>query len=147
MTTIMLLMAFRLVIAAQAVAVLVQALLGGLALSGGAAALAAHMAVGGVTLLLSMVQVVAAFLLRRSVQIPRWPVAASIGFAVGDGVQMAVGRLQLFALHLPVGVGLFGAAIGLAIYAWTWRPAQIADPAGARGGHFALGGLPMGEKP
>jgi hypothetical protein len=143
--TMLLLMVFRLVIATQAVALLAQALLAGLALSGSEAALATHMAVGGATLILSMVQLVAAFLLRRSGQIPGWPVAASIGFVVADAVQMAVGRLQIFALHLPLGVGLFGVAIGLAIYAWAWR-LQNADPVSVRAGRFALGGPPVEEK-
>ncbi len=136
---------FPWMIAAQAVALLALALLAGLALSGSKAALEAHMAVGGATILLSIIQAVAALLLRRSGQIPRWPVVASVGFVIGDAVQMAAGRLQLFALHLPLGVGLFGAAIGLAIYARR-RQSRNVVTAGIRAGRFAVDGLPMKEE-
>jgi hypothetical protein len=109
---------FLLVIAGQAAVLPAQALLAGLAISGSEAALGAHMAVGGTSLLISAVQVAAALLLRRSARIPRWLIAVSIGFSVADAAQMAAGRLQLFALHLPLGGALFGASIGLAIYSW-----------------------------
>jgi hypothetical protein len=128
------------------VVLLTQALLAGLAISGSEAALVAHMAVGGTSLLISAVQVAAALLLRRSARIPRWLVAASIGFSVADAAQMAAGRLQLFALHFPLGVALFGASIGLAIYFWGWRAAQIAEPPQARASRFTLKGVPINEK-
>ena len=147
MTVMNLAMVFRLVIAAQAAALLPQALLAGLGLSGSKAAVDAHMSFGGAILLLAAAQVIAAFLLRRSTRIPRWPVVASIGLSVADAVQMGAGRLQLFALHLPLSVALFGASIGLAIHAWAWRPAQIAELPAARAGEVALSGLPIGDKP
>jgi hypothetical protein len=58
---------------------------------------------------------------------------------------VASGRLQLFALHLPLGVALFGASIALAIWAWIWRSAQTPSNAG---GHdaFTSSGLKMEEK-
>jgi hypothetical protein len=147
MTVMNLAMVFRLVIAAQATALLPQALLAGLGLSGSEAALGAHMSFGGAILLVSAVQLIVAFLLRRSARIPSWPFAASIGLSVADAVQMVAGRLQLFALHLPLGVALFGASIGLAIYAWAWRPAQITELPGARASEIALSGPPIGDKP
>ena len=90
---------FRWVIAAQVMAVLLQALMAGLALSGSQAALRAHMALGGATLLIAAVQAIAAFLLTRNARIPRPLVGANIAFLAADTVQMATGRLQLFALH------------------------------------------------
>jgi hypothetical protein len=72
---------------------------------------------------------------------------ASIGLSVADAVQMVAGRLQLFALHIPLGVALFGASTGLAIYAWGWRPGQIGGLPGAGAGEIALGALPIGKKP
>jgi len=124
--------AFLLAIAGQATVLLAQALLAGLAISGSETALASHMAVGGMSLLIAVVQVAAALLLRRAARMPRWLVAASVGFSVADAAQMAAGRLQLFALHLPLGVALFGASIGLAIYSWGWRATQIAATASSR---------------
>lgn len=147
MTDMNLAMMFRLVIVAQAAALLPQALLAGLGLSGSEAALDAHMSFGGAILLLAAVQVLAALLLRRSARIPRWPVVASIGLLVADAVQMVAGRLQLFALHLPLGVALFGVSIGLAIYALAGRPTRMAELAGAGAGEIALSGLAIGKKP
>jgi hypothetical protein len=80
---------FRLAIAAQGTALQVQALLAGLAISGNDAALDAHKPVGGAITLISTVQAIAAFPLRRSAQIPRWPLADSIGFLFTDAAQMA----------------------------------------------------------
>src|SRR5262250_770996 len=131
---------FRFGVAAQAIALLAQALLAGLALSGSEAALAAHMPAGASTFLISAAQVVAVFLLRRSGQIPRWVVAASIGLLLAEGLQMLSGRLYVLALHLPLGAGLFGASIGLAISASTWRPAATPRRAGAPDAAFTQRG-------
>jgi hypothetical protein len=83
---------FRLAAAAQGTALLVQALLAGLAISGNDAALDAHKPVGGAITLISTVQAIPASLLRRSAQIPRWPVVT-----ITDAAQMAAGRLHLLA--------------------------------------------------
>ena len=113
---------FRLAIAAQAVALVVQTIWAGLALSGCSTdALAARMLVGGIIFVISAAQVVLMFLLWRVAQVPGWLTAASVGLIVADGLQMASGRLQIFAIHLPLGAGLFGAPIALAIWAWMSR--------------------------
>src|SRR5689334_14261275 len=57
---------FRLAVSAQAAALLAQAALAGFAVSGNAAALAAHMRLGGATLLVSAGQVVLVSLSRRA---------------------------------------------------------------------------------
>jgi hypothetical protein len=137
---------FRLAIAVQAIALLAQATLAGFALSGRTDALSAHMSVGGAAFLISAVQVVLVFLLRRLARAPGLLIAASIGLTAAEGVQMASGRLQLFALHLPLGAGLFGASIALAIWAWTWRSTQTPNRAGAHDAAFTFGGLKMEER-
>lgn len=104
----------------QAVALMAQASLAGLALAGGGgAALNLHMAVGGVSLLLAVVQVGAAVALWRQGRGPAWLIAASLVFLAADGAQALAGRAHLFVLHLPLGVLLFGAAVGLSIRSWT----------------------------
>jgi asparagine N-glycosylation enzyme membrane subunit Stt3 len=128
-------------------AVLAQAFLAGLALSGSQDALRAHTALGGVTLLLAAVQAVAAFLLRRNprnARTSRRLVGASIAFF--GCRQCTNGSGSLFALHLPLGVALFGAAVALAIYAWAWRSGQFDEPLKSRAGRLALNGLPMVER-
>jgi hypothetical protein len=122
---------FRLAIAAQAIALLAQATSAGFALSGRTDALTAHMSIGGTAFLISAAQVVLAFLLRRSGRAPGWLIAASVGLMAAEGLQIASGRLQLFALHLPLGAGLFGASSALAIWVWTWRCARTPSRAGA----------------
>ena len=52
-------------------------------------------------------------------------VAASIGLLLAEGLQMLSGRLHAFALHLPLGAGLFGASIGLAPYPAPTSPVPI----------------------
>jgi hypothetical protein len=137
---------FRLVIAAQAIALLAQATLAGLALSGRTSALLAHMFVGGAAFFISAVQVALVFLLWRLAHAPGWLIAASIGLTAAEGSQMASGRLQLFALHLPLGTALFGASIALAIWAWMGDPRKTPSSAGARGVASPFGGLKMEKK-
>lgn len=95
---------FRLAIAGHGAALLMQAVLAGLAISGSNAALDAHKPVGGAITPISTVRGIGSFLLGRSAKIPRWPVAASIGFLFTDAAQMAAGRLHLLALYPPLGV-------------------------------------------
>lgn len=95
---------FRLAIAAQGTALLVQVRLPGLTISGSDAALNAHKSIGGAITLISTVQAIVAVLSRSSAQIPRWPLTATIGFLFTDAAQMVAGRLHLFALHVPLGV-------------------------------------------
>src|SRR5215831_18962454 len=85
---------FRLEIAAQAIALLAQATLAGLGLSGRTSALPAHMFVGGAAFFISAVQVALVFLLWRLAHAPGWLIAASIGLTAAEGLQMASGRLR-----------------------------------------------------
>lgn len=103
-------MGFRVAVIGQTMAVAGQALLAGMALSGSGSALDAHMEFGGFALLASLVQVGLALALAG--ELPRWVVVVSVGLAFGEAVQMASGKLHLFALHLPLGVALFA---GLAV--------------------------------
>jgi hypothetical protein len=88
--------------------------------------------------------VVLAFLLQRLAHAPEWLIAASIGLTAAEGFQMASGRLQLFALHLPLGTALFGASIALAI--WAWMGAQTSSRAATGVAASTFGALKMEEK-
>jgi len=114
----------------QAAALMAQGLLAGLALAGGSSALGLHMAVGTVSLVLAVVQVGAVLLLWRQGRGPLRLVAANLLFLAGDGVQAVAGSAHLFALHLPLGVALFGAAVALLI--WSWELAWNRVPSGRR---------------
>ena len=115
--------AFRAAVIGQTLAVFLQPLLAGLALSGNLAALNAHMMLGGLALLISLAQVVLALFLGSDM--PRPAVAASVGLFVGEGAQMASGRLHLFVFHLPIGAALFA---GLTLTSlWVLNVVPICD--------------------
>jgi len=115
--------AFRAAVIGQTLAVFLQPLLAGLALSGNLGALNAHMMLGGLALLISLAQVVLALFLGNDM--PRPAVAASVGLFVGEGAQMASGRLHLFVFHLPIGAALFA---GLTLTSlWVLNVVPICD--------------------
>jgi hypothetical protein len=116
---------FRWALAAQAVVLLVQAFLAGSALAGSARSLALHRTLGGVALLLAIAQVGIAVMLWRASRATPWLAAANIAFLVAAGAQMAAGRVRLFALHLPLGVALFGAAVALSTWRWSPSPGTV----------------------
>jgi hypothetical protein len=108
---------FRVAVIGQMIAVLCQALLAGLALSGDAAALSAHMLNGGLAVLISVLLVVFGVLLKN--QLPRWALAVSVALLGGEGVQMASGRWHLFVVHLPLGLALFAGLVSLVLWLET----------------------------
>ena len=115
--------AFRAAVLGQTVAVFLQPLLAGLALSGNPAALDAHRVLGGVALLISVVQVVLALFLSNDIRLP--PIATSMGLFLGEGAQMASGGLHLFGFHLFFGASLFA---GLALSSlWVLKLVPICD--------------------
>ena len=115
--------AFRAAVIGQTLAVFLQPLLAGLALSGNLGALNAHMMLGGLALLISLAQVVLALFLGSDM--PRPAVAASVGLFVGEGAQMASGRLHMFVFHLPIGAALFA---GLTLTSlWVLNVVPICD--------------------
>lgn len=102
--------AFRAAVIGQTLAVFLQPLLAGLALSGNLRALNAHMMLGALALIISLVQMVLALFLGNVIRRPA--IASSVGLFLGEGAQMASGRLHLFVFHLPIGASLFA---GLAL--------------------------------
>src|SRR5713101_5232647 len=113
------------------VAVVGQALLAGLALSGDAGALGAHMVNGGLALLISVVQVV--FGLLGKSQLPRWALIASVALFLGEGAQMASGRLHLFVVHLPLGLALFAGLAPLVLWITTEHATPTSENASEQG--------------
>jgi hypothetical protein len=133
------LIGFRIAASAQAIGMFAQAVLAGLALSGSAMALTVHMLNGAATLLASAVQTGVGVILWRSRDIPRWPLIASVAVLAGQVSQMASGRFHAFALHFPLGVGLFGVLTVLVHWAWSSRlePAASSLSVEPRGGSYA----------
>jgi hypothetical protein len=123
---------FRLVASAAAAAMLMQAVLAGLALSGRPAALNAHMFNGAAVFVLSAAEVVIAILLRRAKDLPRWALVASAVLLLGQILQMLSGRFHLLSVHIPLGVGLFGLMMVLAYWAWVASPESAGGNADTR---------------
>ena len=99
----------RLVLWLLAVSVLAQAVLAGLFLDGNDAWRDWHAANGMVLLpLLALVQVVLAILVWRPTRGPGWPAIASVGLLVAILLQITMGQAGQLAVHVPLGVAIFG---------------------------------------
>jgi hypothetical protein len=145
-TILLMELVFRVAVTAQATALFAPAFLAGLALSGSGSALGTHRIVRGRHSAHSSGQAAAAVLLRHAERIRGGPFAASIGLLLAEIVQMAVGRFRLLALHVPLGVLLFGASIGLSIHAWLCRPTQSVAPQEICSAEATLKGLPINHR-
>ena len=117
-----------------AVALLTQAALAGLALSGVGAALDLHMALGAATLAIAAVQAAAAVLLWRSRKVSPWAALAAAGFLVVVGLEAAAGAARIYGLHLPLGLALFAVAARMAVRARRLPARSSAPRPSAAGG-------------
>jgi heme A synthase len=101
--------AMRLVLWLVAVAVFAQAVLAGLFLDGGEAWRGWHAVTGMLVLpLLALVQVGLAVLVWRRGRGPGWLAVASVGLLVALLVQSVLGMTSQVAVHVPLGVAIYG---------------------------------------
>ena len=101
--------AMRLVLRLLAVSVLAQAIFAGLFLDGNDAWRDWHATNGMVLVpLLALVQAVLAVLVWRPGRGPGWPAIASVGLLVAILLQIAMGQASQLAVHVPLGVAIFG---------------------------------------
>ena len=99
----------RVVLWLLTVAVFAQAVLAGLFLDGGDAWRGWHAVNGMLVLpLLALVQVGLAVLVWRRGRAPGWLAVASVGLLVALLVQSALGMTSQVAVHVPLGVAIFG---------------------------------------
>ena len=99
----------RVVLGLLAVAVFAQAVLAGLFLDGGDAWRGWHAVNGMLVLpLLALVQVGLAVLVWRRGRGPGWLALASVGLLVALLVQSVLGITNQVAIHVPLGVAIFG---------------------------------------
>lgn len=108
----------RVVISLGALAVLTQSVLAGQILSGGSGARVVHGMVGLVVALISIVQFVLALIAwrRESVSGPMAVVCALVLIAVVG--ELAAGVTATLAVHVPLGVALFGGYVALLRGVW-----------------------------
>jgi hypothetical protein len=89
--------------------VALQALSAGFLMSGYAPALKVHAIVAVALQFGALVQAVAAVVQWRRRRVPAWVPAVSIGLFVIVFLQVGFGHRRLYWLHVPIGVGIFGA--------------------------------------
>jgi cytochrome bd-type quinol oxidase subunit 2 len=101
--------AMRVVLWLLAAAVFAQAVFAGLLLDGGDAWRDWHASNGMLVLpLLALTQVVLAVLLWRRRRGPGWLAVASVGLLLALQVQSVLGMTSRLALHVPLGMAIFG---------------------------------------
>lgn len=113
---------FRVTALLQASGMVLMPFLIGSFLQGNYPALAAHATVGGVLMLLTMLELAAAAALRWPGRLPLWPALAVLALLVLTGAQLGLGYSRAVAWHVPLGVLLVGASVGVA--AWAWWPGR-----------------------
>lgn len=98
--------------------VFTQAVLAGQFLSGSDALQAVHRVIGDDILpFLALAMVVNAAVLWRPGRGPGWPVLASLLLLIANVTQLSLGFAGRLDLHVPLGVGIFGASIVMLIAA------------------------------
>jgi hypothetical protein len=89
--------------------VALQALSAGFLMSGYAPALKVHAIVAVALQFGALIQAVAAVVQWRRRRVPAWVAGVSIGLFVMVFLQVGFGYRRLYWLHVPMGVGIFGA--------------------------------------
>lgn len=116
-----LLYGLRILVTAQAVALVVAASFAGQAVQGGEDLAETHVMVGMVVHLIALLQIVAAVLVWRPGRGAGWPALASLGLLlVGMGQHFS---WEMLGTHVPSGLTLFGLTVAVLIWAWSPRAA------------------------
>ncbi|MFC4117548.1 hypothetical protein [Nonomuraea zeae] len=108
--------AFKAVAVLNTLAVLVQAVTAGQLMGGGGAGL--HGAGAGAVHVLGLAQVVVAVLLWRPGRQAGWPALVSVAVLLLGFVQSMLGGSGVVAVHVPLGMALFGLSVWLLVWAW-----------------------------
>jgi hypothetical protein len=66
---------------------------------------------------------------------PGWPALASLALLLAEVAQIAVGYQQRLAVHVPLGVAIFGLTVALTLASW-----RLSGQARAGGGSQAADG-------
>jgi hypothetical protein len=120
--------ALRAVSSVHAALVLIQAAFAGRFLAGDAAGLRLHERNAELILVVALVQLVVALLAWRPGRGPGWPAGASLALLVAEVTQMGFGYEGRLAVHVPLGVVIFGLAVTLALASWR-RPRSASQAA------------------
>jgi hypothetical protein len=117
----------------QVALVLAQAAFAGRFLAGDAAGLRLHERNAELLVTVALVQLVLAVVVWRARQGSGWLAGASLALLVAEVTQMGFGYEGRLAVHVPLGVAVFGLAVTLALVSWRQpRPASQAPLAPER---------------
>jgi hypothetical protein len=111
----------RVVVTLWAVLVFIQPVLAGQFLDGNDDLVAVHGMNAGFVLLIALVMFIVAVLLWRPGRGAAWPVGASALLLVVVFAQSILGGFGLLAVHVPLGVLLFGSAVAMLGWVWSRR--------------------------
>ncbi|MFI0424735.1 hypothetical protein [Spongiactinospora sp. 9N601] len=103
--------------------VLGQAVLAGMFVTGDVDMLALHSDNALYTHVVSILLTVAAVLVWRPGRGPSWPAWAGGALVVVETVQIVLGQDRRLALHMPLGMLIFGVSLMVTLWSWRWRGA------------------------
>lgn len=113
----------RAFLTAQATDVLLQPVFAGRFLSGDFAMLAAHRTNATYVGVLSVGQILVAFLARRVSRLPGAIVTMVVALGAATALQIYLGFSRVLGIHVPLGVAIVGVSGWLAGWMWTHHPA------------------------
>jgi hypothetical protein len=90
-----------------------QAAIAGQFLAGDAAWVRVHETNAGIIHLVALAQLVLAILVWR--RGPGWPALASLALLLAEELQMGFGYARMLALHVPLGVAIFGLTVAMLV--------------------------------
>ena len=101
--------------------ILVQPVLAGLFVTGDVGMLEMHSMTASILVAVIFLQLVAAILVWRPGRGPAWPAGACAALFVTAELQSGMGYARLVAVHIPLGVLLFGLSVALLVAVWSPR--------------------------
>jgi hypothetical protein len=99
---------YRGVLIVNVSAMLLQSVFAGRLLGGHPRSLLLHERTAKFLVLLAVAQLMLAVYLRMRSNLPRWIPIASAGLLLAEVIEFAAGDLHMLALHVPLGVAIFG---------------------------------------
>ena len=105
----------RVVVLLHTALVLAQAAFAGQFLAGGGAWVRVHEANAGIIHMVAVFQLVLAILVWRPGRGPGWPALASLALLLAEELQMGFGYARILALHVPLGVAIFGLTVAILV--------------------------------
>jgi hypothetical protein len=106
----------------QVAAILIQATFAGMMIGGSQQAAHLHELTGKILVILSCAQTLLAISLRAKDACPLWIPVASGGLLTAEAIEFSAGHFHYVALHVPLGVAIFGGALRQLLWATRELP-------------------------